>query len=236
MIEQNHPATLIMATSNGDSSANKAFVIQHMNANHQDSLVLYLQAYCHVSARDSKSAQLEDISLSDLVISADGVRYSVPIIDPPMKSLSETRSRVVAMYQDSLQRLGFSDIPIKEYRAPRGHHLVIFTVCLATYIGFARRSNFLPGSILYESLGLEKVPSFTQFCYDIQPLLLPAMVGIHVLEAGLLAVVRLRRHRVPFLSGVWFAWMASTFIEGFGAFQRTSQMVKEERTKREHRK
>lgn len=206
-----------------------------MNADHQDSLVLYLQAYCHVSAGDAKSAQLEDISLSDLVISADGVRYSVPI-DPPMKGLSETRSRVVAMYQDSLQRLGFSDIPIKEYRAPRGFHVVIFTVCLATYIGFARRSNFLPGSILYESLGLEKVPSFTQFCYDIQPLLLPAMVGIHVLEAGLLAVVRLRRHRVPFLSGVWFAWMASTFIEGFGAFQRTGQMVKEERTKREQSK
>lgn len=236
MLEPNYPATLIMATSNGDSSAsNKAFIIQHMNADHQDSLVLYLQAYCHVSAGDAKSAQLEDISLSDLVISADGVRYSVPI-DPPMKGLSETRSRVVAMYQDSLQRLGFSDIPIKEYRAPRGFHVVIFTVCLATYIGFARRSNFLPGSILYESLGLEKVPSFTQFCYDIQPLLLPAMVGIHVLEAGLLAVVRLRRHRVPFLSGVWFAWMASTFIEGFGAFQRTGQMVKEERTKREQSK
>ena len=236
MLEQNYPARLIMATSNGDSSAaNKAFIIQHMNADHQDSLVLYLQAYCHVSAKDAKSAQLEDISLSDLVISADGVRYSVPI-DPPMKSLSETRSRVVAMYRDSLQRLGFSDIPIKEYRAPRGHHLVIFTVCLATYIGFAQRSNFLPGSIIYESLGLGKVPSFTQFCYDIQPLLLPGMVGIHLLEAGLLAVVRLRPHRVPFLSGVWFAWMASTFIEGFGAFQRTGQMVKEERVKREQSK
>ena len=180
MFEQNYCATLTMATSNGDSSAaNKAFIIQHMNADHQDSLVLYLQAYCHVSAGDAKSAQLEDISLSDLVI---------------------------------------------------------FTVCLATYIGFAQRSNFLPGSIIYESLGLGKVPSFTQFCYDIQPLLLPGMVGIHLLEAGLLAVVRLRPHRVPFLSGVWFAWMASTFIEGFGAFQRTGQMVKEERVKREQSK
>ena len=225
-----------MATSNSDSSAaNKAFIIQHMNADHQDSLVLYLQAYCHVSAKDAKSARLEDISLSDLVISADGVRYSVPI-DPPMKSLSETRSRVVAMYQDSLQRLGFSDIPIKEYRVPRGQHLVVFMVCLATYIGFARRSNFLPGSIIYESLGLEKVPSFTQFCYDIQPLLLPGMVGIHLLEASVLAVVRLRPHRVPFLSGVWFAWMASTFIEGYGAFRRTGEMVKEERVKREESK
>lgn len=217
------------------SNGNKDFIIKHMNADHQDSLVLYLQAYCHVSAGDAKSARLEDISLSDLVISADGVRYSVPF-DPPMKSFSDTRSRVVAMYKDSLQRLGLSEFAIKEYRAPQGFQIVIFVTCLATYIGFVQRSNFLPGSIVYESLGLEKVPVFTQFCYDIQPLLFPAMVGIHVLESGLLAFLRLRPHRVPLFSGLWFAWMASTFIEGFGAFQRIKGMVKEEETKRENRK
>lgn len=224
-----------MPRNEKSSASNKQFIISHMNADHRDSLALYLQAYCNISAGDAKSARLVDISLSDLVISADSVRYSVPI-NPPMKNFSETRARVVSMYKDSLQRLGLSDISITEYRAPRGLHVFVFGVCLATYIGFSRRSNFVPGSIMYETLGLEKVPGFTQFCYKIQPWLFSGMVGIHLLESVGLAMLRLKPHRVPFLSGLWFAWVSSTFIEGFGAWQRTGQMVKEEQAKRENRK
>lgn len=215
------------------ATPSKSFIIKHMNADHQDSLALYLQVYCKVAGRDACSAQLEDISLHDLVIRAKGTRYSVPL-SPPMGSLSETRSRVVAMHRECLERRGLSDIRISAYRPPRSlHHITVFAVCLATYVAFSTASNFLPGALFYEVVGLRRVPGFARFCFRIQPILLPLMVGIHVLEASLLAVKRLRRHRVPALSRVWWAWVVSCFIEGFGAFQRFDQMVREQQTKAE---
>lgn len=214
------------------SGPSKTFIINHMNADHQDSLALYLQVYNRVAARDAQSARLEDVTVNDLLITANGTRYTVPFT-PPLTSLSEIRPRVVAMHQECLQRLGISDIPIRSYRPPRGIvQPVIFAVCLATYISFSSRTNFEPGSLFYETVGLERAKRFARFCYDIQPLLLPAMVGIHIFEAVMLAVTRLKRHRVPVLSGLWCAWMVSTFIEGFGAFRRIDQMVREEEAKR----
>ncbi|KAF7597068.1 hypothetical protein BBP40_010542 [Aspergillus hancockii] len=226
-----------MATFKGDKSASsKHFIINHMNTDHQKSLAMYLRVYCKVTEKDANSARLEDLSLSDLLISAKGTRYSVPL-DPPMKTFSDTRSRVVAMHKECLQRLGLSDIVIKEYRGPQGPSQVLpFVLVIATLIAFCRRSNFLPGSWLYETAGLDQYPSFAQFCYKVQPLLLILLLGIHALEATLLAVKQLRRHKVPFLSGVWLAWVGSILIEGVVAWRRFNEMVKEEEVKREHRK
>ncbi|KAE8353162.1 hypothetical protein BDV28DRAFT_133739 [Aspergillus coremiiformis] len=226
-----------MAALNDDrkSASSKNFIINHMNADHQKSLAMYLRHYCNVAARDAKSARLEDISLSDLLISAKGTRYSVPL-DPPMKTFADTRPRVVAMHQECLQRLGLSDIVIKEFRAPRGLEAANFAAVVATLIVFSRRSNFLPGSWLYETTGLDRFPAFAGFCYTVQPIPLTLLLGIHAIEAGLLAVKRLKRHEVPLLSAVWFAWIATILIEGAVAFKRFDRMVTEEEVKREHRK
>ncbi|OJJ39557.1 hypothetical protein ASPWEDRAFT_37360 [Aspergillus wentii DTO 134E9] len=219
-----------MAASNGG----KDFIIKHMNADHQDSLVLYLRVYSQISAREAKSARLEDISLSDLVISANGTRYSVPV-DPPMKTFSDARSRVVAMHKECLQKLGISDIIIKEYRAPRGAGAVTFAICLAILLGYPRQTDFQPGSILYDTIGLANIPSVAEFLYSFQPLLFPLVLGAHLLETTLFAFLRLKPHGVTFLSGVWFAWIVSTLIEGGGAWMRFGKMVKKESAKREHR-
>ncbi|KAL2007793.1 hypothetical protein VTN00DRAFT_7775 [Thermoascus crustaceus] len=213
----------------------KKRIVDHMNTDHQTALEYFLQVYCRVAPGAAKGAQMEDISLSDMVITAKRTRYSVPI-DPPMQSLLDARHRIVDMYHHCLDRLGLSDITVTEYRAPRGFHAVIFALCLSTYVAFSRRGNFLPGSVFYDALGLARVPQFARFCYTIQPILLPLMVGIHVLEASLLAVKRLRPHRVPFLSGLWCTWMVSVFIEGFGAFQRFDAIVRREKDKKEQRK
>ncbi|KAI9931764.1 hypothetical protein MW887_010343 [Aspergillus wentii] len=186
-----------MAASNGG----KDFIIKHMNADHQDSLVLYLRVYSQISAREAKSARLEDISLSDLVISANGTRYSVPV-DPPMKTFSDARSRVVAMHKECLQKLGISDIIIKEYRAPRGAGAVTFAICLAILLGYPRQTDFQPGSILYDTIGLANIPSVAEFLYSFQPLLFPLVLGAHLLETTLFAFLRLKPHGVTFLSGV----------------------------------
>ncbi|KAB8221683.1 Protein of unknown function DUF2470 [Aspergillus parasiticus SU-1] len=225
-----------MAAINDDKSASsKSFIINHMNADHQKSLAMYLRVYCNVADGDAKAARLEDITLSDLLISAKGTRYSVPL-DPPMKTFSDTRQRVVAMHKECLERLGLSDIIIKEYRAPRGWEAINFAVVVATLIVFSRGSNFQPGSLLYETAGLDRFPAFTQFCHTVQPIPGTLLLGIHAIEVVLLAVKRLKPHGVPFLSGVWIAWVATIMIEGVFAFRRFDRMVKEEQVKREHRK
>ncbi|KAJ5455387.1 hypothetical protein N7475_010508 [Penicillium sp. IBT 31633x] len=211
--------------------ASQDFIIKHMNADHQDSVELFVQAYCSITANQAKSAQIEDISLSNLIIAARGTRYSVPI-DPPMKDYSEARGRMVAMHKESLKRLGRSEVTLTEYRAPRGIQAVIFGLCLFTYASCYQRSNLLPGSAVYEYLGYKFVPNFAHFVYNIQPYLFPAVVAIHLFETGLLAVTQLKPLGVPVLSGLWCKWVASCFIEGFGAFQRIKHIVKKEKAKK----
>jgi hypothetical protein len=211
--------------------SSKDFIIKHMNADHQDSLALFLQAYNNISASEAKTAQLEDITLSSLTISARGTRYHVPI-DPAMKSYSDARGCMVAMHKESLKRLGRSDVTLAEYRGPRGFQVVIFALCLFTYVSCFKQSNLLPGSVVYEYLGYKYVPDFAHFVYNIQPLLFPAVVAIHAFETVLLAVLRLKPLGVPAFSGLWFAWVSSCFIEGFACFQRIGSIVKEERAKK----
>lgn len=208
----------------------KDFIIKHMNADHGDSLQLYLQAFSRITASEAKGATLEDLTLSDLTIRANGTRYGIPI-DPPMASYNEARGRLVGLHKDSLQKLGRSDVTLTEYRAPHGHQIVIFALCAFLYITCFSRENLLPGSFVYENLGYKFVPDFAHFVYNIQPYLFPITVGIHIFESALLAVTKLKPHGVPFLSGLWLAWVGSCLVEGFGTFQRISQIVKEEREK-----
>ncbi|PTU23264.1 hypothetical protein P175DRAFT_0499801 [Aspergillus ochraceoroseus IBT 24754] len=210
-------------------SRGKDFIIKHMNADHQRSLSLYLQVYCSVSSRASQPPKLEDIRLTDLVISAQGTRYTIPF-HPPLNSLAETRGRVVAMHKECLQRLGLSDIVIKEYRGPRGVQLAVFTCCLAAYVVYARRANFLPGSLFYEMAGLRRFPGVAGLNYQYAPRIWWTLAVAHSFEAlGLLAGMRLRKHGVPLFSGLWWAWVLSGVIEGFTAWNRFDQLVKEKK-------
>ncbi|OQE39074.1 hypothetical protein PENCOP_c007G05135 [Penicillium coprophilum] len=206
--------------------SSKDFIIKHMNADHQDSLGLFLQAYCGITSTQAKNAYLEDLSTSNLIITAHGTRYSVPI-EPEMKNFSETRGRMVAMHKDSLKRLGRSEITLTEYRAPRGVHAVIFGLCFLFYVTCFQRSNLQPGSALYEYLGLQRVPWFPRLVCVLQPY----VVAIHVLETVALVVTTLRPLNVPAFSGLWWKWVLSCFVEGYGSFVRIKKFVKEQKAK-----
>jgi hypothetical protein len=209
----------------------KDFIIKHMNADHADSLQLYLQAYNGITARESQGATLEDLTLSNLIITAQKSRYTIPLT-PPMKDYTEARTRLVTLHKESLQKLGRSDVTLTEYRAPHGFQAVIFGLVLFTYITCWQRSNLLPGAFVYENLGFKFVPDFAHFIYRIWPVFYPCVLGIHVLESVALAVTKLRPMGVAVGSRLWFAWMGSCFIEGFGAFVRIGEIVKEERAKK----
>lgn len=208
----------------------KEFIIKHMNADHGDSLQLYLQAFSRISASQAKGATLEDLTLSALTIRANGTRYSIPI-DPPMANYNEARGRLVGLHKDSLKKLGRSDVTLAEYRRPHGHQILLFALCSFMYATCFSRDNLLPGAFVYENLGYKFVPNFAHFVHNVQPYLFYGTIGIHIVESIALAVTKLKPHGVPFLSGVWLAWMGSCMVEGFGSFVRINQIVKGEREK-----
>ncbi|KAL3470573.1 hypothetical protein BJX99DRAFT_239275 [Aspergillus californicus] len=209
----------------------KAFIIQHMNADHSRSLSLYLRAYCTVSKKASQSPTLEDIRLADMIISAQGSRYVIPF-DPPLKSLAETRARVVAMHKESLRRLNLSDTKVTKYAPPRGGEIIGFAIIFAAFVGYCRRGNFVPGSLLYDGVGLDRFPRFTEFSYKYQPWIFGTLAVTHAFEAVvLLAYMRLSKYGVQLFSGLWWTWVVLGFVEGFPAWMRFDQLVR--RTEKE---
>lgn len=175
-----------------------------------------MEFYKDLSSFAARDARLESMQLDSLAIRCGGKLYTIPL-SPPLASLKEARERVVQMDQDAIRGLDRSEITVKEYRRPRGLHAVVFGLCLFTYIAFSRRQNVLPGSPIYDYL-LKYSPGSGYFA-SIQPALITLMVGIHVAEAAVM-VGRLRKHSVPLLSWLWWTWTISTFVEGYGAFQR----------------
>lgn len=177
----------------------------------------YLEHYCKASSFAASRARLTDISLGSMSIEAGGRKFTIPL-EPPMQSWREARERLVQMDKNCLDGLGRSDITVKQYTRPRGAHAVIFVVCALTYVLVSRWANALPGSFIYDHV-LSYSPGFAGFVAQVQPAVLALMIGIHVVEASIMAR-RLQRHNVAQLSGLWWQWVASCFIEGFGALQR----------------
>jgi hypothetical protein len=211
-------------------------IVSHMNSDHRDSLSMFLEVYNKVPYSEAQTAQIEEIRLTGMTIStadypnrakSSRTNFFVPF-EPALNGYEEARHKVVEMHKYCLKTLGRSDITIQEYRRPRGFGAFLFTICLATFIAFSRRSNFLPGSELYSRL-LHFVPGFATFCYKIQPLVIGGMVVIHSTETLHLSIYRLRPHNVAIGSRVWLLWVLNDFIEGFTTLQRFDALVEEKR-------
>lgn len=210
-----------------DDKSRKAVIIKHMNNDHARSLSLYLRAYCAVSPRAAQSPILEDLRLTDMIISAQGSRYIIPFT-PPLASISDTRARVVAMHKESLRRLNLSDTKITTYLPPQGPQVIGFALCLTALVAYSHRANFEPGSVLYDTLDLgARAPGFTEFSVKWQPWVFGILAGLHAFEAAvLLGWMRLRKHGVEMFSGLWWTWIVLGFVEGFPAWMRFDAEVK----------
>ncbi|MCJ1280831.1 hypothetical protein MMC26_000148 [Xylographa opegraphella] len=213
-----------MAEAQSRDAGAKERIIQHMNQDHQDSLVRYLEHKCHVSSYYARNAHLEDITFNSMTItSGKGCRYVIPV-DPPLTSWSEARSRVVAMDAECIDGLKRSNITVKKYKRPKGVWIIAPFLVAGTMTAFSKRSNFEPGSFLYDYL-LKSVPDFAKFCHTIQPYLLPGVIMIHTTEAAHMASSRLDKHSVPRFGALWWKWVISTFFEGIDAFKRFDRIV-----------
>ncbi|KEF54180.1 uncharacterized protein A1O9_09975 [Exophiala aquamarina CBS 119918] len=212
-----------------DPAAVKSRIITHMNADHQLSLRLYLQRYCHIPSGGTVQASMEDITNEHMILKSSFGRHVVPL-DPPMESLMQARERLVAMHQDCLDELDLSDIVVDGYKLPTS----VFQWALAGLVilittSFPFRESLQPesGSVIYKIWSLDgRVPGLAQLSYILAPAVLWFIGLVHCGETLYLARTRLRKHWVETFSGIWWLWVGECMLVGFGAIQRVDAMVK----------
>ncbi|KAL8739557.1 MAG: hypothetical protein Q9190_007650 [Brigantiaea leucoxantha] len=202
-----------------------------------DSLVRYLEHFCHLSSFSARNAKLEAVTLDSLTISTGGTskKHLVPI-QPPMSAWLEARTRFAALDAEAVAALDRSDITVKKFDGPRkGWEIAWFVYAVASSAAFWTRSNFQLGSVLYDSV-LKQVPAFAHFCYNAQPLVWWIIVITHLAEATYIEQSRLQKHSVPRLGSLWWKWMINTLIDGFPSILRFNRIVEAEKEKKANAK
>jgi hypothetical protein len=213
------------AESTSRDVAAKERIMKHMNADHQKTLSYYLRNYHHLSTAAASSATMQDITLSSITLLASAKTYTVPIF-PPLKSLGEARTRLIEMDIQSRTALNISCIEITEYIPPQSiFHRTIFGLCVFTMVVFATRAWIVPETFFYDKV-LPWFPGGAEwFLWAVRMVFWPTIV-LHTVEATMLDMTRLRKYGVDRGSGLWWKWMASAFMEGFGSFMRIDKAVK----------
>lgn len=224
-----------MADQASKDAAAKQRIITHMNSDHQDSLVRYLEHFCHLSSFSARNARLTDFTFDSLtVLASNATPHTIPI-NPPLTSWSEARPRVVAMDTEAAAGLNRSNVTVKKFKGPQGFMKVVFVAAAVTFVVFCKRSNFEPGSIIHDNV-MRHVPNFNEFCRTIQPVVIYPMVALHSWEAYHLDRSRLERHSIPRFSKLWWKWVFMTFVGGVGLFKSFDSIVEEEEAKKANAK
>ncbi len=133
------------------------------------------------------------------------------------------------MDRETLQALDKSDITVKEFVSPTGIYSIAFTVIVAAFVAYSRRSWFERGRIVEQILGSD----FARFSYIVQPLVFYGMLVLHSGELAYFIRNQLRRHSVNVRTFVWWQWVFFCFIEGQFAFKRFNDLVRRKREERE---
>ncbi|KAL9020897.1 MAG: hypothetical protein Q9185_001860 [Variospora sp. 1 TL-2023] len=169
-------------TQSKEDEAAKERIIKHMNSDHQDSLVRYLEHHCHLSSFSARNAKLNNATLDSLSISTGQGKLHLVPIQPAMAAWSEARTRLAELDAQAVQGLGRSNITVKRYTRPTGFMAVVCLAVLLLYTVFFKPSNLQPGSIIYDVV-LRHVAGFARFCYIIRPFVLYPMLAIHIAES-----------------------------------------------------
>ncbi|RDW75793.1 hypothetical protein BP5796_06614 [Coleophoma crateriformis] len=215
------------------AEAAKARIISHMNADHQTSLSYYLRHYAQLSASQARKPSMLDISMDSMTLqTAAGEKHTIAI-NPPMASWADARLRAVDMDKEAREALGIDSIRITAYEPPTTPiHIFVFTACALTAILFILSSKIVPGTTFYDSV-LPYFPGGPKvFVWLVKRLAFPVLL-IHIAETYFLDKTRLTRYGVERGSALWWQWVASCFIEGFGCFQRIDWEVARKRKEAE---
>ncbi|CAE6431928.1 unnamed protein product [Rhizoctonia solani] len=210
-----------MSASSKDVSAMKDRIIQHMNKDHQDSLVDYLRFYASVPAREASTAQLVDISNDGMTctVTRGGSSRSVVVpISPPMDSLMQARERLVAMAFEAMEGLGRSRWRVESYPMPSILGVFYGTVA-ATILTLALFPNEMlrPGAkarqiVLFDS------ENAARWFYTYQREIRSAIMGVAVYTAVMPMRRRLQKHSYKAGWGQWLTWFTTALFEGPAAY------------------
>lgn len=202
--------------------------MSHMNADHSYSLQLYIRHFSGVSQPQAKTAKLIDINTQHMVIESKAGK-SLISFDPPMKSLSEAREKVVALHHQALAGLGLSETKITRYVLPDAlWQVVTYFLVVLCLVTFPFRSRLAPDSGSFMSRiwsigGL--IPSLGRLAYKLSPIVLPLILLIHAAEVTFFARTKLRKHQVRTGSSVWWLWVVDVFIGGVAGIKRFDGLV-----------
>lgn len=213
------------------TDAIKAGIIKHMNADHAESLTLYLRNYLSLPPSAAHSPRLTAISLTSLTIHASGTSHHLPL-DPPLASLADSRARLVAMDRASKAALGIAPPPLVTTWTPptAPGHVVVAALVLFYLASYALRARVVPGSLPHAAL--ERAwPWGADGYLWLQNVIFVPVVAVHAVEAAVMAW-RLRGAGVGPCSRVWWMWIASCAVEGVGAHQRFGALVR--KAKKQH--
>ncbi|SZF03620.1 unnamed protein product [Blumeria hordei] len=209
--------------------ATKARIIKHMNADHADSLSLFLQFYSHLSPQAATGAKIIDISLNELKLQTSDQQIEMITIEPPMNTWTEVRTRMVEMDTLAREALDVSNIYITNYLPPKKLiHKTVFGTCLFTFVNFAlawRKSIIVSGTYYYDKI-LIWFPGGPEMFLKVANMITLPVIAIHLAEAYYLDRSRLRRHGIHRGTKVWYLWILSCFVEGIGCFQRFDAEVR----------
>jgi hypothetical protein len=103
-------------------------------------------------------------------------------------------------------------VKINHYSYPAGHLGRNTTICGIIMLLSSRRELLAPGFPLYDYI-LAKSPTALKTATWIQNGLFYFLFGAHAIETVVFAVVKLRKHRVPF-GMVWLKWIVTCFVGG----------------------
>ncbi|KAH8601862.1 hypothetical protein B0O99DRAFT_607619 [Bisporella sp. PMI_857] len=225
-----------MADAAAQNAAAKARIISHLNKDHQRSLSYYLQHYNSLSSFEARSPVLTDITFDYMTFRTSWGNISSIPLSPPMKAWSEARTRTVEMDRVSRKALGISHISLTEYKLPNSlFQRTIFALCILTVVIFATKQWIVKGTFVYDRI-LPYWPGGPEwFLWISNVIALPTLI-LHLGEAFLLDRTRLRKYGVERGSSLWFKWVISCFIEGFGCFVRIDETVKRKELEAEKQK
>jgi len=235
-----------MAAPDPNDAAFKARIIKHMNNDHAESLSLYLRHYRSLPESSSSSPTIQDISFTDLTIFDSSKTKHVIPINPPMTSWADARPRTVAMDAECRAALGImmpehgsakrdgGKTKLERYIPPKTlFQRSIFLAALGTYfLIISRISGYLgSGTFFYNHIasfwpvGQTAMTRSENFLWTLDRVAVP-MILLHVGEAVALERLRLRRYGVQRGSRLWWAWVCSTFVEGYGSWDRIANEVR----------
>ncbi|TKA70129.1 hypothetical protein B0A55_08223 [Friedmanniomyces simplex] len=215
-----------MAKDEAKDNATKTRIITHMNQDHHESLIRYLEHYAKLSPWQAHDARLTALDLQSMTLTTNNgaQTHRIPL-NPPMTSYREARERAVAMDQEALQGLRRSEITITEFLPPTGIYAIVFAAISAVFLAYSQRSWFDQGQIVSQILG----PGFARFSYKVQPAVISFMLFMHTAETLYFMRYRLIRHSVNPRTRLFWLWASTTFVEGAASFWRFNGLVRAKR-------